>query len=1010
MPISDDWDVNYAAKVISHIDGLIAYDGGSGTQPAVGEYIIGGTSGALGKVLARTGTVTAGTLTLTNVLGQFEDGETLDIMSQVDFDGVDNGGFEVGDTIVDQVTGSIDVKFIEYNIDGTAGHGTIYGTSFAAFTNDSQLDISGGTANVGDADGVGTNNDAALTALVDGVLYPPGTTDTNDCVIVHYDGGTIKVPEDAHIQSAVSTAEGYAQSVYGSEVTGSVRVVDSDTTGGAWTNNEALRILDCVYYDALVAGKVFSAGDVIKAVNGTTPNAVGRVLAVIDDLDNSGKLILANFAGTWQDDNEIHVKQADDSYDKYGEVENTTNKYLDAATLNLPDGARDVQRSDQGGIFPSGSLLIKRSMNAWYTYMQELYVALSALDDDPPMEGNWIDQFYTGLNDYVFPDLSIRFLERGSFTDSGNNNTFTNVQSTGAIADIGDHGFFYDSTNPTPQPDMYLEQDGEVRRRDWVEGPVDTLVKVKTSTDPKYINPAVEALGQLIDSGAYTLHVRPYTRTYDSVEASQVGGIAVMAVGNAKDANNPTGQYTAAYITGTMPFTVGEEATTPSGKRIQITSSDSGATGNFTYVLKSAVNLIDTDVVTGVVSGNFSTVSGAPTALVAGYGTDIRVMTVNRRFLGGTTVGTWILGEPITQGGSGATGFYMEDDGGTIYIEEASGVFTGTGQLVGDTSGATNTPTSMAVYETVPKDIGGGVGDKNYTAVASADITGANARLIQEAYEWCKFLLREESTLLQGGPGSVAGVEGRIFRRLQPTFAEVRGASPYGSKPGAVMIGAQGLYIEKFSLATADLRNIQLVDNLGVTYDPPNLQVLEVTNIVSGVKVAVYRSTGAGNEDILRTEFKVGAVGGGYNQSADSDILVAASTRSVSPLPNDVPDEGVLRILDPNDTGNYLRFIYDTVDRTNNIFSLQQGIGQNTIGAVTGAVDLTLDDNTHVVLIEEESAGTSVNNTIQYDGDIYLFIRARVKGKQHFKTPGTFSSAGASIGAVLNPDKVVNLP
>ena len=46
-------------------------------------------------------------------------------------------------------------------------------------------------------------------------------------------------------------------------------------------------------------------------------------------------------------------------------------------------------------------------------------------------------ELYTILNDYIIPDLSIRFLEKGSSKDSGNNNVFNNLQSTGAIADIG---------------------------------------------------------------------------------------------------------------------------------------------------------------------------------------------------------------------------------------------------------------------------------------------------------------------------------------------------------------------------------------------------------------------------------------------------------------------------------------------------------------------------------------------------------------------------------------------
>ena len=218
------------------------------------------------------------------------------------------------------------------------------------------------------------------------------------------------------------------------------------------------------------------------------------------------------------------------------------------------------------------------------------------------------------------------------------------------------------------------------------------------------------------------------------------------------------------------------------------------------------------------------------------------------------------------------------------------------------------------------------------------------------------------------------------------------------------------MFIEKSTLDAADIRSIQLVANDGVAYDPPNLQTMQLTNLVSGVRGAIYRSTGAGLTTILRNEFAVGVVGSGFNQSGDSYIKVAASVRSVSPLPNDVPDTGVLRILDPNDTGNYLRFIYDVVDRTANTFHLQQGIGQNTIGAVTSGVDLTLSDNVHVVFVEEQASGTTVDNVVQYVSDIPLVAIARIKGKQPFRTTSTFSSTGASIGAVLNADNVVNLP
>ena len=1021
MAISNDWDFNYSAKVISHIDGVLSYDNGSGSQADIGDYVYGATSGALGKVLARTGTATSGTLTLTNVIGQFEDDELLEVLSTLDFDTVNatnKANIIPGITIYgSSSTSTMVIKFIEYNIDGTDGHGTFYGTPMSAtFTNDEDLKLTdAGGVVLCSADGTGTDNDTKLgTTQVAGTLAVPGTTNTNNCVIVHYDGGTVDVPEDAHISDASSGAEGYAQKVIGSTTIGSIRVIDSDTTGGSWTNNNTLRIEDCVYYDNLVGGKVFSEGDVIKAVNGTSPNAVGRVLAVIDDGDDSGKLILANFSGTWQDDNEIHVKQSDDSYEKYGEVENTTNKYLDAATLNLPNGVRDVQRADQGGIYSSGSLNIVRSANALYSYAQDLFDELGQLDDDPAFEGNVRDQLYTVLNDYVIPDLSFRFLEKGSFKDSGNNNVFTNIQTTGAIADIGDHGYFYDSSNPTPQPDMYIEQNGEVIRQDWLEGNLDVLLKVKTSTNPRYINPSVEALGQLIDGGAFTVHVRPYRRTYDSNEVTQIGGIAVVALGNASDLNNTTAQYSTTLSAGSGTFVVGEEATTSDGKRVIVMSAaEYGVSNTFTWALKSSSNLASSDVVTGSVSGATGTI-GTVADEVAGYDSDIRVMVVQRRFTGGTTSGTFVLGELVTQATTNATGYFMEDDSGTIYIEEqdASTPFNGTNQLSGGVSGATNTPTATEVYSTVPKDIGGGVGDINYTAVVSGDITDANPQTVQAIYEWWKFITRKESSyqVNTAGGGYADYTEGNIYRKLQSTFAEVRGASPFGTKAGSLVIGAQGVFIEKGTLDSADIRSIQLVGNDGVTYNPPNLQVLEIINLTSGVRAAAYRSTGSGLETIMRNEFAVGAVSGDYNGQEDSKILVKASTRSVSPLPNDVPDTGVLRVLDPSDTGNYLRFVYDEVDRANNWFHLQQGIGQNTIGDVTGSADLVEDDNVHVALIEEEASGASVNNTIQYVSDIYLFVVARIKGKQPFKTTGTFSSTGSSIGAVLNADNVVNLP
>ncbi len=1030
MAISDDWDYNYSAKIISHIDGKLTYDLGTGRAPAVAEYVYGATTGALGKILSFEGTPTTsdGVMFLTNVLGQFQDNELLEVLSELDFDGVINAGkdeIKIGVTVTG-ATGSIDVKFIEYNIDGTAGHGTFYGTAFAAFTNNETISV--GATNIALADGTGTDNDAALGATqVAGVLVVPGTTNTNNCEIIHYDdAGTILVPDDARISdtSGVTGAQGYAQKVWGTAALGSIRVIDSDVTGAAWVNNNALFIQDVVYYDALVAGKVFSVGNVIR--DSATTTIQGRVLAIIDDGDNTGKLMLANkTAGSWGDASDLEVKQADDTWVKVAEVENAQNFYLDTgALLNIASGSRKVQRSDQGGIFPTLSLNLVRSANAVYTYAVDLYQELAQLDDKPTLTGDVRDQLYTILNDYIWPDLSFRFIEKGAFKDTAENNLFANVQTAGVVNNVGDHGFFYDTSNPTPQPDFYLEQDGEVQNPWWLEGHVDALVKVKTSTNPRYINPSVNALGQLINSGTVAYHLRPYFSTYDSAELTiPAGGQNAMFISNGSDSlNNNTSQYSSTQPGGSGTFEAGEEATTTDGKRVVVTAAVVGGTGTMFWNNKGVVNLVITDAITGVVSGATSTI-GTVSSVVAGYDSDIRVMVVQRRFTESVGPSTaFVLGELVTQTGTSATGYFMEYDGTYVYIEEQDGStpFNGTGVLTGANTACTFTPSATETWgdadaaEGAPKDIGGGVGDKNYKIVVSADITRTveatpvDAKPVKWVYEWWKFTLRKESIYQVNLPGQGYDnyTEGRIYRRAWSSYTEVRGASQLGARAGTLVQGAQGVFIEKGYLDTADIRNIQLIDNLGATYDPPNLQVAQIINLIIEVRAALYRSTGAGSTDILRNEFDVGVVGSGNNQAADSTILVGANSRSISPLPNDVPDTGVLRVLDPNDTGNYLSFPYNVVNRTTNIFTLTSG----TIGDVTGAADLTLDDNVHVVFIEVQSGGTSVSNTIQYVSDIDMVAVARLKGKEPFEAPAVFGDSGVSVGAVLSNDTVVNLP
>lgn len=1032
MAISDDWDFDYANTRLSHIDGVLSYDTGTGAQADVGDYIRGSTSGALGKVLARTGNVTSGTLTLTSVIGFFENNEVIEVLDTLAFDDVTagNGGFKVGDTLVGATsTDSIIVRFIEYNEDGS-GTGTIYGDTLTGtapyFQADETLDISGGQADVCDASAAATDNSTKLgTTQTNGTLAVPGTVNTNDSIILHYDGGTVAIPEQAILEDATSGATGLVEQVFGTTVNGSVRLVDYDSSGGAFGDNNVLRVDQVIGYNNQVAGEVFSVGDVVV---GATSGATGRVLA-----DTGVDLILADESGTWITTEDLNVggtKIAD---------ANGTNKTLNVAVVEASEGLRTFQRpnsvgggSQQGGIYDAAdSLNIVRKLNSLYTLSQDTFDELLQMDDDEAMDAAVKGGAYSLLFGWNIPDPSLRFLRQGGLVDSTGGNVWANPQTVGVQNKITATAYNYTSAQPYRQPQLYIEQDGAKIDPFWLEGQIDSLIKVRTRTDTRYITPATPGLGQLIPGGdpatpgSYAVLNREFhTSTYDTTEVdASAGGVNTVALGTADDTaadRNPNGTHTMNYTAGSAAvLIVGEEFTAGAGNSLKVgqvvsDTGGAGATGTLEYVLKSGTNFVNTDACTAVISGKTFT-APTPTAVVAGYGADIQfqVVDITATPSGGTGItGTFIPGEDCTQAVTGATGRVVLADttNDLLHIEVLTGTFSGDNDITGDTSTASWDAGTGATYPSDVDflgDLNDGSGPEAYTGSVSGDITGANARTVRDIYQYAKYVTRqEEATAFIEGPGtSDAGTVGNLYRRLADTFSEIKPGAPIGTFTGTLAL-AQGWFLDSGFIDPNDIRSFSVINNANVLRNPPNLQSLTLTGLVAGDRAAAYRSTGAGQTAILRTEFDVGTVGGGNNQAADSTILVGANTRSVGPLPNDVPDTGILRILDPNDTGNYLRFPYSSVNRTTNIFTLTSG----TIGDVTGAVDLTLDDNVHVVFIEEQSAGASVNTTIQYVSDIPIVYKGRIKGIKPFRGTTTFTSGGASAPVTRTPDTVVDLP
>jgi hypothetical protein len=261
-----------------------------------------------------------------------------------------------------------------------------------------------------------------------------------------------------------------------------------------------------VFYDALVAGKVFQVGDVLKE---GTSGEMGRVIAVIEDTSSTGKVILAGKTGAFTDTETIQRLLSDDSYENVADV-NGTADYLDAADMNIPAANPVIseQRASEGGIYGSGSLNIVRDMVEVASFGMDTMDELLQLDDKSIVDGQVKNQLYRIKEDWRGPDLTWRFVENGGVQDESRNNIFTNVQSAGSLYGVGNHGFFLDSTNPSPPSSIYLEQDGTLLPRSWLAGHTNVLVKKRTKTHPKCMNPTVEGLGQLINSGDVTAHCR----------------------------------------------------------------------------------------------------------------------------------------------------------------------------------------------------------------------------------------------------------------------------------------------------------------------------------------------------------------------------------------------------------------------------------------------------------------------------------------------------------------------
>jgi len=165
------------------------------------------------------------------------------------------------------------------------------------------------------------------------------------------------------------------------------------------------------------------------------------------------------------------------------------------------------------------------------------------------------------------------------------------------------------------------------------------------------------------------------------------------------------------------------------------------------------------------------------------------------------------------------------------------------------------------------------------------------------------------------------------------------------------MYGAQGVWIQ--DMASVDARNYSLLDAAGVVRTPPNKQAMTITNLLSGDRIAVYR-TSAGV--IFKTQYTSHATN---NDKGDSTLEVQEAISLDTHLGSDEPGEesGVIRVVDATDDKEQ-RYRYKSW--TGSIFTLETKI---TFACTGGGTSTSLQDTVNDFTTMNIEVGDLVQNT-----------------------------------------------
>jgi hypothetical protein len=1047
--IRGEWDVDYDDLEVTHIDGYLDYDGGSGgTAPADEDVVRDATTGRLGKVVvvSNASTLAFGTLGLTGVHSgtTFTDNNTLDVLSFVLFDTETNGGIsedDIGQTFDvtggGTVTGGV-IRHIES--DGINGKLWYTATSATIVDNDVINVPAAGTAR---ASANGTHNDNAWTGLVNGSLITTsqGTLD--------YDGETVTFESSTGSGRIRSSDFQHNLVIHDATSNATALVVDdredpnaTDTgrfflidISGTFGDNNTVNALEELDYDTEANGG-FAIGDTVTGLTSTETGVVRRLI----DNGVSGTLYLSAVTGPFTDGEALQVSA-------------TTRG--NAVTL-------DAHRRRVGTALVNGTLTttdVQWNSSHLYTDLQDQVDELLSLDDKIPMSAQVRDQQYTNTNSWEIPFHSTRRLKKGGVNmlaavgGADNDAAFTNDFHLGSL----------NTSNGVPN--LYVDQNATILEQFWDAGSMDVLVRNKNKN-------------LLVDSGRRTWYARPWNDLWDFFEISAVGLRNPIPLNTSNDLNNTTSEatinstqlyhdirimfasHTVAFDTGTGTMAIGDvvhnTTTNTTGQVCRVPTSL--VSGSDLHLASNGVDLTawgDNQTLDLLDAHDFD---GQVSQFIIGEAVENQTDTWNAtvRFVqqyGATRGRIWV---------SNVTGTLADND--TIRLDGAGATrATANGAVVtaGTWTALTNGATPVTADTTVLKDIGQG-GDQPYNAVV--DLNGAS---VLQMYEMLKFVSREAagSTTDAGSvlyPNNTSR-GGRTYQKADSAYgaADLVKQAPFGTFAGGKFFGARGIFIE--DMIAADAQAYQLIDANGVTRTPPNIQSVTVSNLAVGGRVAVFRrsettdsftyadanpdtitrSTGdfvdegfvpdsqitvtgtVSNNgtftiatvsaltitliatDTLVAEGPVSSTITGANIDKDQFTGAATGNNSGDPdfvvqetLPVDLPSSGTIKIVHVNGSetasGGY-EFDLAYTSYTGSTFTL------------SGTLPQAFDANArvYVPLIYKTAASASESQSITFSAAFPTKTVYRKKGELPFESDGTFGANGQSVTVVRATDTIV---